>query len=144
MITTHTYKYNVKDRQQDACPLWGCHSKMETVIPFLGANNLRHCSLEKNLKNTHRQFQISNSYSYWYIDVQKIEMRKMILNSYFLKKKAYHIFKDMVRWTKKTLFLSYKPVNVLAIARQESKILQTTPCLLMSILQSKDLKLYQS
>ena len=60
---------------------------------------------------------------------------KMVLNSYFLRNKADHIFKDIDRWRKKDLSFHILYVNVLTIAREESKIPQITLCLLLSILK---------
>ena len=45
---------------------------------------MRH-SLMKNLKSTHRKFQFDNSNSSGEIDVQKIKVKKIILNSNFFK-----------------------------------------------------------
>ena len=59
--------------------------------------NLRHISLDKNLKNIHTKSQVKNIYNNWDIYVQKIKGIKMVLNSYFLGNSAHFCIKDMVR-----------------------------------------------
>ena len=56
----------------------------------------------------------------------------MVLNSYFLKHKAYHIIKNIVKciWIP---FICSMSISVFEIAREERKISQTTLCFLLSI-----------
>ena len=65
--------------------------------------NLRHSSLEKDVKNLQSKFQFEILYSNLDINVQNIKVIKMVLRSHFVKTKANHRITYMIRWRKNCL-----------------------------------------
>ena len=57
--------------------------------------NLRHSSIEENLENILRKFQVNITNSNRGINLQEIKLEKLVLNSYFLRNKAMNNIKDM-------------------------------------------------
>ena len=55
--------------------------------------------MQSRKRNTEK-FQNKSLNSNQDIDVQKIKVKKMVLNSYFIRNNAYHILKDIFIWTK--------------------------------------------